>query len=198
MVSYIRIFVEGDKALLDGFRAFLKPVIDAARQRRIRFRVAPGGSKDETIKDFLDAVQDEPEVFNVLLIDSDIPDNGRLIASLKNSSTWDNQVGANVQDDQIHFMVQVMESWFLADKDAIARYYGQGFQANRLPPNPNVEQVMANDAIRRIEDATRRTQKGTYHKTRHAPDLLAQIDSTKVRNTAPNCKRLFDTLQNLT
>ena len=198
MVSYIRIFVEGDKALLDGFRAFLKPVIDAAQQRRIRFRVAPGGSKDETIKDFLDAVQDEPEVFNVLLIDSDIPDNGRLIASLKNSPIWNSQTGATIRDDQIHFMVQVMESWFLADKDAIARYYGQSFQANRLPPNPNVEQVMASDAIRRLENATRRTRKGTYHKTRHAPDLLTRIDPTKVRNAAPNCRRLFAALQNLT
>ena len=198
MVSDIRIFVEGDKALLNGFRAFLKPVIDAARQRRIKFRVTPGGSKDETIKDFLDAVQDEPEVFNVLLIDSDRPDNGRLMASLKSSRIWDNQIGAAVRDDQIHFMVQVMESWFLADKDALARYYGQSFQANHLPQNPNVEQVLANDVIRRLEDATRRTQKETYHKTLHAPDLLAQIDSDKVRNAAPNCRRLFTALENLT
>ena len=198
MVSEIRIFVEGDKALLKGLRAFLKPAMDTARRRRIKFNMVASGSANETVKDFMREVRRNPASLNILLLDSDRPDNGRLIASLKNSPIWNSQTGATIRDDQIHFMVQVMESWFLADKDAIARYYGQGFQANRLPPNPNVEQVMANDAIRRIEDATRRTQKGTYHKTRHAPDLLAQIDPNKVRDAAPNCRRLFTTLQNLT
>ena len=195
MVSDIRIFVEGDRALLNGFRAFLKPVIDAARQRRIKFRVAPGGSTDETIKDFLDAVHDEPEVFNVLLIDSDHPDNGRLIASLKDSRIWDNQIGASVHDDQIHFMVQVMESWFLADKDALDRYYGRDFQPNQLPQNQNVEQIRGNDVIGGLEDAARRTRKGKYHKTKHAPEILQAIDPNKVRNAAPNCERLFATLR---
>ena len=198
MVSEIRIFVEGDKALLNGFRAFLKPVIDVVRQRRIRFQLVSCKSTDETIKDFMDAVHLRPEVFNVLLIDSDRPDNGRLIASLKNRSTWDNQIGANVQDDQLHFMVQVMESWFLADNNALATYYGRGFQANRLRPNPNVEQIPGNDVISGLQAATRNTSQKRYHKTKHAPALLQAIDSDKVRNAAPNCRRLFTALENLT
>lgn len=199
MVSEIRIFVEGDKALPNGFRAFLKPITDIARQRRIRFRVAPGGSKDETIKDFIDALQDEPEIFNILLLDSDEPDKGTLIASVKARSTWDNQTGVNVQDGQIHFMVQVMESWFLADIPALERYYGNGFQQNRLPRNPSIEQISKNDVIRGLEGATRGTSKGKYSKTRHAPELLQRVDSSKLRNrsVSPNCDRLFATLESL-
>ena len=140
---------------------------------------------DETIKDFMDAIQDNSGAFNILLVDSDGPDNGNLIASVKARSTWDNQTGASIQDNQIHFMVQVMESWFLADKDALRRYYGRDFQPNRLPPNQNVEQKPSNYVIGGIENATRRTRKGKYHKTRHAPDLLAQIDAAKVRQAAP-------------
>ena len=198
MVSEIQIFIEGDKALLNGLRTFLKSAIDAAQHQRIKFKMVAGGSANETVRNFMRGVRRNPNSFNILLVDSDRPDNGDLIASVKDRRTWDNQTGANVQDDQIHFMVQVMESWFLADKDALTRYYGQGFQPNRLPRNPNVEQVMANDAISGLENATRPTRKGKYHKTRHAPDLLRQIDVAEVRQAAPNCNRLFVSLLSLT
>ena len=198
MVTEIQIFFEGDKTLLKGFNAFLKPVIDSARQRRTRFQLVSGGSIAETIKDFLDAIQDNPDAFNILLVDSDGPDNGNLMSSVKALSTWDNHIGATVQDGQIHFMVQVMESWFLADKDALGRYYGRDFQPNRLPLNKNVEHVPGNDVISGLENATRPTRKGKYHKTRHAPDLLAQIDAAKVRQAAPNCDMLFASLLALT
>jgi hypothetical protein len=32
---------------------------------------------------------------------------------------------------------------------------------------------------------------GEYHKTKHAPNLLAIIDPALVRNAAPNCDRMF-------
>ena len=41
------------------------------------------------------------------------------------------------------------------------------------------------------------TQKGKYHKTMHAPDLLARIDAAKVRAAAPACDRLFNVLEHL-
>ena len=198
MVREINIFFEGDDSLRPGFNAFFKDEIDSARRRGIRFRLLKGGSTEETIKRFMQGLRANPDAFNILLIDSDRPDNDRLIASLKNRSTWDNQIGANVQDDQLHFMVQVMESWFLADKDALARYYGRGFQASRLRPNPNVEQIPGNDVISGLQAATRNTSQKRYHKTKHAPDLLQRIDPNKVRNAAPNCRRLFTTLQSLT
>ena len=198
MVSEIQIFLEGDKALLQGLRTFIRPAIDAARQHRIRFQLISCGSIDETIKDFMDGIQHKPDAFNILLVDSDGPDNSSLISSLKARSTWDNHIGANIQNDQIHFTVQVMESWFLADRDALGRYYGRDFQPNRLPLNKNVEHVLGNDVISGLEHATRPTRKGKYHKTRHAPDLLAQIDAAKVRQAAPNCDRLFASLLALT
>ena len=53
-------------------------------------------------------------------------------------------------DEQCHLMVQVMDvEWFLADRDALESYYGQGFlEAVRfLKLNPNVEQVSKQDVI---------------------------------------------------
>ena len=198
MVSEIRIYFEGDRSLRLGLEAFLNPALERAREQNIRFTAIASGPIDETIKDFLDAVRDYPDALVILLVDSDRADNGRLIASIKSRSTWNARIGAGVQDNQIHFMVQVMESWFLADKDALANYYGRGFRLNRLPQNPNVEQVPGNDVIRGIASAASDTSKKTYHKTRHAPDLLRTIDPAKVRSAAPNCDNLFDALQRLT
>ena len=87
-----------------------------------------------------------------------------------------------------------MESWFLADVEALKTYYGPDFRARRLPRNPDVEQVSKKDVERGLKAATCDTTIGEYHKTRHAPALLARIRAERVQVAAPNCKRLFDVL----
>jgi hypothetical protein len=161
----------------------------------LKFHLIQGNGGSETIKDFVDALRTHPNAFNVLLIDSDGPDDGQLIPNLKSRSEWDSQVAGSVSDDQIHFMVQVMEAWFLADRNALKAYYDGGFSENQSPPNPNVEQVPKDDVINGLLNATRGTQKKTYHKTKHAPELLTRIDPAKVRNAAPSCDRLFKALE---
>jgi hypothetical protein len=42
-----------------------------------------------------------------------------------------------------------------------------------------------------------RTQKGEYHKTRHAPDLLGRLDEAKVRKRCRSCERLFAAVTSL-
>ena len=197
MVSEIRIYYEGDKRLRPGLLSFLKSEIGTARQRNIRFQLITGGSTDITIERFIQGVEANPDAFNILLVDSDSPDNGNLIACIKTRSCWDREIGRDVTDDQIHFMVQVMESWFLADKDALERYYGSGFRSNRLRQGSNVEQVPKDDVIRGLENATRNTSKKKYHKTKHAPDLLSAIDASRVRSVAPNCDKLFTSLHRI-
>jgi len=34
-----------------------------------------------------------------------------------------------------------MEAWFLADKPALAEYYGNKFKAAALPQNPKIEEI---------------------------------------------------------
>lgn len=91
-------------------------------------------------------------------------------------------------------MVQMMEAWFLADPEALAVYYGQRFGAQALPGRGNVEQIAKADVERSLKEATRKTQKGEYHKIRHGAELLARIDPAKVRKRAPHCERLLATL----
>ncbi len=89
-------------------------------------------------------------------------------------------------------MVQCTESWFLADRQALASYYGQGFVENALPRNPDVEAIAKGDVLAGLQAATRLTRtKGPYHKTRHGFALLGIIDPGRVRGASRHADRLF-------
>lgn len=114
---------------------------------------------------------------------------------LKDRDGWNRPEDA--KDDQCHLMVQAMESWFLADRTALEEYYGQGFQANALPRNPEIEEVpkkVAQDGIRR---ATRNTTKGPYDKGSHSFEILAKIDPTKVTDASPHARQFINVLVGL-
>lgn len=92
-------------------------------------------------------------------------------------------------------MVEMMESWFHADKDALERFYGPGpkFRRNALKADPNVERISKKDLKDGLSAATKLTSKGDYydHKRSHGPALLASIKPELVRESAPNCQKLF-------
>ena len=196
MVREIRIYFEGDDRLRPGFHSLFANLRTAARQRGIRFRLVAG--RGQVVRVFINALAEypAPDTFNILLMDSEGPDRGQLRQQLERRSDWRPPSGTSVSDEQIHRMVQVMEAWFLADRDALRHYYGQQFNAQRLPGQPTaVESIPKDDVLRGLTRATERTRKGRYHKTQHAPDLLELVDVGKVRGNAPACARLFATLE---
>jgi hypothetical protein len=56
-------------------------------------------------------------------------------------------------------MVQCLESWFLADKAALEKYYGRQFMNDNLPGNPNIEEIPKQDVVDGLKAATRGTDK---------------------------------------
>jgi len=90
-------------------------------------------------------------------------------------------------------MVEMMESWFHADREALERFYGPTFRMTALKRNPKVEEISKADLQSGIHEATKHTAKGDYldHKTSHGPKLLSLISPDKVQKAAPNCRRLF-------
>jgi hypothetical protein len=186
-VTEIRVYVEGDPKLRRGFHQFFQDVREQAKVRRIGFRCIL--CKSEPVRDFCDALKSNREALIVLLLDND----GHLsFEGLKKRNDW--RPPREVSEDKIHWMVQIMESWFLADVETLREYYGPEFAPDHLPAHPNVEDAPKTDVERGIKEATRRTRKGQYHKTAHAPDILAKLRPDLVRKRAPNCNRLFDTL----
>ena len=87
-----------------------------------------------------------------------------------------------------------MEAWFLADRDALTAFYGQGFLAGSLPGQPNIEQIPKRSLLPVLKHASKQTSKGPYHKTRHGFAILAEIDPQRLRPASSYAGRLFDVL----
>ena len=134
--------------------------------------------------------------FIVLLVDSEGPVKARSGPwhHLRTRDRWDKPEDAT--DDNAHLMVQCMESWFLADKDRLAAFFGRGFNRNALPANQNVEEVAKADVLDGLRNATRQCQpKGEYGKARHSFEILSEVDPARVLAASPHAKRLVDTLR---
>jgi len=184
MPGEIRVYFEGDKGLKAGFDAFFKEIRERARAAQCQvFVVATGGTPE---RDFSIALRKHPAAWNILLRDSEGP-----LQPVQSALLCLKQQCEPAQADSIFWMVEMMESWFHADKDALEACYKTGFRRSALKANPNVEEISKHDLIEGLNAATKDTPKGKYHKTKHAPALLQAIRPHLVRKAAPNCERFF-------
>ena len=177
MPSEIRVYFEGHKSLKPGFAAFFSEIKTRGKEKRCKVEfIATGGKPDQ---DFGIAMKTHTTAWNILLRDSEGPYSPKISTS-----------------DAKFWMVETMESWFHADKDALNAYYGSGFRKGALKQNPNVEEIPKQDLINGLKAATRDTKNGDYyrHKTAHGPELLARIDPKPVRDAAPHCQEMFKSL----
>lgn len=193
----IRIYVEGggDKdskaRLREAFSRFLSEPRTRAQSRGIAWRVIPCGSREDTYDAFRRGSREHESARVLLLVDAERPLTRTEREHLAEHDGWDLSFAAA---DHIHLMTQLMESWMLADPAALARSYGQGFAVGAIPKRRNVEEIPKEDVERALKEATRNTQPGAYHKTRHGPRILEDLDPATVRARAPGCERLFQHL----
>jgi hypothetical protein len=192
----VQIFVEGGaqgsakNGCRQAFRTFFEKVIP-----RGSFRAFASGSRSDAFKDFCLALRRDPGEYNILLVDSEeaVAVGPWEHLAARRGDEWRRPAGS--RDDQVHLMVQVMESWFLADRQTLADYYGQGFIADSLPRQPNIEVISKQDVFRALQHASKNTKtKGEYHKTRHGFDILELIDPDLVGAASNHAKRLLAVL----
>jgi hypothetical protein len=154
--------------------------------------IIPAGGRDQAYKGFRNSLKTHPEAFSILLVDSEDPVTGdnTAAAHLEEREKW------AVPDGRAHLMVQCMESWFLADKQALAGYYREGFREEALPQNPKIEKIpkkLVMDGLKAANKASK--TKGEYHKTRHGFDILGLIDPNKVTKASLFASKLIETLR---
>jgi hypothetical protein len=172
-----------------AFHIFLGKVLGD----RPKPRIVASGSRDEAYHDFCRSVNSDADTLAVLLVDSEDPilGGGTAIAHLRDREKhWTGPM----PEEQIHLMVQCMETWFLADKTALAQYYGKEFKPSALPANPKIEDISKHDVMKGLAGATKATRKGRYHKTGHGFDLLERIDPAAVRKAPSHADALVDFL----
>jgi len=195
-VSGVAIYLEGGgegsaskAALRQGMDTFLGSLKDAVRAKSLRWKLVCCGGRDEAFDAFLQARRDAEIAVVILLVDAEGPVTTTPSAHLMAQDEWN---VARVGDNVLHLMVQTMEAWIVADSDALTAYYGQYFHVSALPAALNLETVAKVTLANGLYQATKATQKGPYHKVRHASDLLKKISVQQVRQRCPHCNRLFN------
>ena len=200
----VRLYVEGggdSKSLRTecrkGFSEFLQKAGFRGRMPRI---IACGG-RGQAYDDFRTHHGGlQREEIAVLLVDSEAPvSETSPWTHLRNreGDGWNRPDGAT--DEQCHLMVQCMETWFLADIEAMRAFFSQGFSENALPKNADIEAVEKDLVLSALRDSTRHCRtKHAYAKGKHSFTLLARIDPLKVTNASSWARRLVDTLDQMT
>ena len=180
---------DGKVTLRQGMDALLAPLKLAARSKALRWELIVCGSRNAAFRAFRNAVNAGEDAFVVLLADAEAPVSLTPKQHLASRDGWEIDFAG---EDAVHLMVQVMETWIIADANALASYYGQGFRRNVLPRRENLEDVPKRDVERALNRATEQTTKGRYHKIKHLSALLREIDVNKVRERCHHCDRLFN------
>ena len=189
------LYVEGggdSKVLKTACRRGFRKFIENAGAAGGVSNIVACGSRGNAYRRFSKALSDA-SVNALLLVDAEGPVTTQgAWQYLKANDTWDRP--ATATDDQCHLMVQVMESWFLADADALASFYGQDFNRGPLPANRNIEQVPKQDVLVGLDQAARNTRKGGYKKGPDSYDILAKLNPAKVRGMSPFGERFIQAL----
>ena len=193
----IAIYLEGGgdgnktrRGLRRGMNQFLAPLKDEARRRRMLWTLIPCGDRARAFSRWSRDPEDSRYPVRILLVDAEAPVQGSPADHLRRRDGW--EIGRG-HHDKVHLMAQTMETWLVGDSASLEAYYGARFNRAALPVTPDLESVPKKQIEDALRKSTARTQKGEYHKTRHAPDLLERISSDLVRRRCGMCERLFTT-----
>ena len=207
----IFIYVEGgytadQKSVLRiGFDQLLNAQKEAARVKRLRWKLVFSGSRNGAYWNFINAVKRADAVtLCVLLVDSEeglTPESPvaadetpaharqRKLADAKvrrdhvvARDRWDL---SDVPPERVHLMVRCMETWIVADSQQLKVYYGKNFHDKCLPTRANLEDEPKDDLSAKLARATKDTTKLEYTKINHAGKLLGQIHADHVTARCP-------------
>ena len=196
----VRIAIEGggsgenpDKHFRQAWTQFFKAAGLVGRMPK----VLRGEGREQTFDKFKTALQTarrDEVVF--LLVDSEEP-----VAAghspwqhLRNRDNWEQPQGA--ADDSAYLMVQVMETWFLADRGALRDFFGPQLNENHFREWPNLEEIHKDIVLNALEQATSNCQK-PYSKGRVSFELPGEINPQTVAAACPHADQLLRYLRTL-
>ncbi len=194
----VKLYVEGGgegKELAGRFREGWHRFFEKAGLGGRMPGIVRGGSREKTLDLFKNAASTpKPGEFPILLVDSEVavPPDRAPWAQLRAADGWEPPPG--VGEDQAFLMVQVMETWLLADREALERFFGEDWQDAKLPKWPQLETVPKKTILDALDHLSARGRR-RYSKGKVSFDLLGRIDPGKVEAKCPHAKALLDFLR---
>lgn len=195
----IKVYVEGggDSPSLhnlcrEGFRKFLQSAGLGGKMPRI----VASGSRNAAYEDFKTAMRSRStNELPLLLVDSEGPvaQESTPWQHLKVRDGWDRPPGAN--DDQTFLMVQAMETWLIADREALESFCRAGFRATFIPQWPDMESVEKHRVFEALDAATAHCGPRRYAKGKVSFKLLAVTRAEKVQIASRHAARFIQRLK---
>ncbi len=189
------IYIEGGgdtRALQAPARRAFKALFERAGLKGRMPTVIACGPRSLAIRAFQNALK-RGEIA-VLLVDSEgsVAIGSSPTMHLRGRDEW----GGHGDESGIHLMVQIMESWFLADPDALLKQFGAGFEAKALPKSSNVETVSKETVLSGLNRAITKCGVRSYtRRKRLGFEIVERLDPNKVEASSPFAKRFFDYLR---
>ena len=186
-VSGVTVYMEGGgpgntRDLRLGMLKFLGSLRELARSRTLRFRAGSMWFQGKDLEPIPAGSGIGPEQKKpcVLLVDAEGSVGGLPRPHLRKSDGWDLR---GVPESVVHLMVQVMETWIVADPKTLAEYYGQGFKPGNLPARPDLEREPKAAILSGLHESTRRTQEGPVRQDQ-ARERTTGVDRPETRASA--------------
>lgn len=196
----IKLYIEGggngptlDPPFREGWNSFF----ERAGVKRKTLTVVRGGSRNDTFDDYKLAVRTKKtDELPLLLVDSEdlVVDGNTEWAHLTDGKPWIRPSGSG--DHDAYLMVPCMETWILADREALKRIFHDCWRDSALPQWPKLETVPKASILQALKRATEGCGKKAYAKGKRSFEILKVIDPAIVAAKCPGAKRLLDRLRN--
>lgn len=178
MVTKI-LFIEGSRDISNGMLAqgFHKLINQECAGRMPR--IVMSNDKRHAIDKFLN---NKLSTISFVLIDLDNP------ASEKQNDLLGNNLTAH--SSSVFYMIQEMESWFLSQPEILNVYYGRDIK--KKIKGKSFLNIPHPDEY--LQDLTKNTKKGKYHKISHGTELLSLLNSSQLKTDCDEYKRLVEAI----
>jgi hypothetical protein len=201
---YVRVYVEGgaegrpaNSDFRRGWKTFLNELHELAREQGyVSLEVVRGKDRSNAFRRFTGHRTQYPNDLCVLLVDAEtaVPEHTNVwnVVARRTGDHWRRPAWAT--ENHLYLMVHFVETWLLADQDALQSFFGRNF--NRRPlPRTNLEDRPKAEIQGALDRATRNSSKGPY---RHgqAHEIIAIVNPDKVKGLYHG-RRLFSSLSRL-
>ncbi|MFH0967906.1 MAG: DUF4276 family protein [Methanobacteriota archaeon] len=204
----VRIFVEGggdSKELKsrcrEGFRKLLE---NSGFQGRMPGFVACGGRNKAFDMFCTSTLGDRDQMRSFLLVDSEDPVEGEDYSPessiawihLEKRDKWDRPEG--VLNSQVLLMTTCMETWIMADRDAIHAFFGGNIREASLLPIYELEKRPRDEVLESLISGTVNCGRNkAYRKGKRSFELLIHLNPKTLQQNLPHFQRFIQTLRQI-